>query len=307
LPNNWFYIFPNGCFSFEGQTIDNSLTSSNYLGIFNQYTSSNATNFYFDEFYAGPVIIDTIKPTIISAKVINSFDLAINYSEAMNNNIFDHNNYQADHGLGHPTSVTEDPNNSNTVHLSWMPNPILDDTIYSLHISNVSDIAGNFLDTSIIFTLHYPKAYDVLINEIMADPDPPVALPPYEYIELYNPNPFPINLENWKIKISTTTRIIGNVNINPNGYLILCHQNATQDFENLPQHCQTFGFTSFSISNSGADITLYSPNGNVISFAAFKDTWYQDPLKSQGGYSVEMIDPSNPCAGDDNWKDKQKN
>ena len=47
----------------------------------------------------------------------------------------------------------------------------------------------------------------------MADPDPPVALPPYEYIELYNPNPFPINLENWKIKISTTTRIIGNVNI----------------------------------------------------------------------------------------------
>ncbi len=292
----------NTNYSLEGQIMDNSFTSSNYLGIFNQYTSSNATNFYFDEFYAGPVVIDTIKPSIISAKVINSFDLAITYSEAMNNSIFDHNNYLADHGLGNPTSVTEDPNNSNIVHLSWMPNPILDDTIYSLAISNVTDIAGNLLDTSIIFALHFPKAYDVLINEIMADPDPPVALPPYEYIELYNPNPFPINLENWKIKISTTTRIIGNVNISPNGFLIFCNQNATQDFENLPQHCQTYGFSSFSISNSGADITLYSPDDNVISFAAFKDTWYQDPLKSQGGYSVEMIDPSNPCAGDNNWR-----
>ena len=85
---------------YEGQITDNSPISSNYLGIFNQYTSSNATKFYFDEFYAGPVIIDNIKPMIVSAKVIGSYDLAITYSETMSNNIFDHNNYLADHGLG---------------------------------------------------------------------------------------------------------------------------------------------------------------------------------------------------------------
>ncbi len=289
-------------YTLEGQFTDATFTSSNYLGVFNQYTSSNATSFYFDEFYAGPIIIDTIPPKVISAKVINSFDLAITFSETMDNSIYDSDNYYADHGLGIPTSVLDDPNSSNTVHLSWMPNPIIDDTIYHLSINNVSDLAGNTLDTTIIFTFHIPVAYDVLINEIMADPDPPIALPPYEYIELYNPNHFPINLENWKIRISNTTRIIGNVDIDPNGYLILCHQDGMQDFENLPQHCKTFGFSSFSITKAGADIVLYSPDGNVISFAAFRDTWYQDPLKAEGGYSVEMIDPNNPCADETNWR-----
>ena len=33
----------------------------------------------------------------------------------------------------------------------------------------------------------------------------------------------------------------------------------------------------------------------------FSNTWYHDPDKDNGGWSVEQIDPLNPCAGAPNW------
>ena len=46
---------------------------------------------------------------------------------------------------------------------------------------------------------------------------------------------------------------------------------------------------------------LYSKSGVLISRVNFSNTWYHDPDKANGGWSVEQIDPLNPCAGASNW------
>jgi hypothetical protein len=73
---NWnFYADAAGGHSFEfcGENSDLSYPDGEYFGIFCQYSSSNTYKFYFDDFYVGPAIVDTIPPVLIKP-----FDIIIN-------------------------------------------------------------------------------------------------------------------------------------------------------------------------------------------------------------------------------------
>src|SRR5579875_2070813 len=48
------------------------------------------------------------------------------------------------------------------------------------------------------------KAYDVVIDEVMADPSPAVQLPNAEYVELKNTTGHSIQLAGWKISSTST-------------------------------------------------------------------------------------------------------
>lgn len=65
----------------------------------------------------------------------------------------------------------------------------------------------------------------------------------------------------------------------------------------------TIGVSNFPSLNNDADvIALYASNGSLIHAVGYNTGWYQNAVKSDGGWSLEMIDPKNPCAGFDNWK-----
>ena len=65
----------------------------------------------------------------------------------------------------------------------------------------------------------------------------------------------------------------------------------------------TIGLSNFPSLNNDADIiSLYSAEGILIHSVGYTSEWFQNLSKSDGGWSLEMIDPGNPCAAFSNWR-----
>ena len=65
----------------------------------------------------------------------------------------------------------------------------------------------------------------------------------------------------------------------------------------------TISVTSFpSLDNDGDQLFLKAANGRTIHAVNYSLSWYQNELKKDGGWTLEMIDTKNPCAGSSNWK-----
>ncbi|MGA3014347.1 MAG: lamin tail domain-containing protein, partial [Bacteroidales bacterium] len=66
--------------------------------------------------------------------------------------------------------------------------------------------------------------------------------------------------------------------------------------------CVNIFSSNSALSNVGATLILKNTSGNIIHSVAYSSDWYQDPLKENGGWSLEMIDPENPCGCLGNWR-----
>ena len=143
--------------------------------------------------------------------------------------------------------------------------------------------------------------YDVVIAEIMADPSPQVGLPGNEWIELKNISSFPINLQNWRIGDSNgQSGPMLNFLLQPDSQVIVCTGSAVTAMSTFGN---TISVTSFpSLDNDGEEIVLKSSDGKIIHVVNYSANWYQNELKKQGGWTLEMIDANNPCSGISNWK-----
>ena len=143
---------------------------------------------------------------------------------------------------------------------------------------NIEDFGGNISKKINHTFLYYnAKEYDIVINEIMADPSPPIELPEYEYIELYNTTDFPININNWKLTVGNTELPIDkNTTIQGNDYLILCHNDAV---EKLSEFGNCLSFSSFQITNSGTTLSLIDRNNHLVSSVEFKSSWHSSSYK----------------------------
>ena len=140
---------------------------------------------------------------------------------------------------------------------------------------------------------------DIVINEIMADPSPCISLPEWEYIELYNTTDYEINICNWTLTIGKKNYSLkDDIIIQAKDFLVLCHDDAVEE---LSFYGNCYGFSSFQITNAGTDIALIDENENLISSVEFDISWHSINYKKDGGWSLEQIDPNNPCAGKANW------
>lgn len=156
-------------------------------------------------------------------------------------------------------------------------------------------------------TVEQVKAGDIVISEIMADPDPAAGSISYpEYIELFNKTSSPIHLKNWKLFVGSTYKLLPDIWIPQDSFLVLTSLTGISLF---PADVNVIGMASFpALTNTGQTVQLINDTGNRISVVMYSDDWYQDTFKKEGGYSLEQMDAANPCAGMDNWRaSKNKN
>jgi hypothetical protein len=287
-------------FQFQGAGEDQQWYNFTHFGILCKYTSSNATRFYFDDIYAGSPLVDDIAPTLLAINILGPNNLDLTFSESVDENTANNvNNYFADNGLGNPLAAGRDIVEKSVVHLLF-ENAFGQGVFNNLTVKNIKDLAGNVMEqVNKSFVFYNVQPWDILITEIMADPDPPVALPNEEYLEIYNRSNFPIQLENWVLNIGTTKKIFPNKLIAPGEIMVLTNTGAAELFA---QFGQVIDFSSLSLANTGTTLTLRNSEGAVIHSVSYNDTWYRDAIKKNGGWSLEMIDPDNPCAGLNNWK-----
>jgi hypothetical protein len=143
--------------------------------------------------------------------------------------------------------------------------------------------------------------YDVVIDELMPDPTPVVAIPGVEYIEIKNTTSANINLLGWRVAdLTSVSGPMASYILKPDSFLIICSSGSVAQ---LNAFGPTISVTSFpSLDNAGDVISLRNSVGKTIHAVSYTMDWYQNAVKSDGGWSLEMIDTKNPCIGIDNWK-----
>lgn len=143
--------------------------------------------------------------------------------------------------------------------------------------------------------------YDVIIDEIMADPSPAISLPNYEWIELKNRSNTAINLQDWRISdAGGGSGPMPAFVLQPGAYVIVCSQTALTAMSTFGPAIAVTGFPS--LDNDMDRVVIRNASGDVMHAIEYKLTWYRNELKQQGGWSLEMLDTNNPCLGAINWK-----
>ena len=287
-----------------GTVFDDKIGSSSFFGVWCKFTSSNATKFYFDDFRVSPIIHDTIPPVLTSLETISDDSLRLCFSEeidpitASNPARF---HFSAT-GIS-PASSQRDPDHPFCTWLVFavpLPGSFSD----SLHITGITDLKGNVIHDTSVFLSHYAHhPYDVLINEIMADPEPVVSSLSSEYIELYNRSDYEIRLQGWTFQVGNSVREFPDIIFPPKGYLII---SSDTNYSQYGLMVKLFSTPSV-LSNEGATLVLRDQKGHVIHAISFSSDWYGNAFKQDGGWSLEMMDPLNPCACSENWKPSEDN
>jgi hypothetical protein len=279
----------NPCAGFSNWVASNSITG----GTPGQINSVNAIN------------PDVIAPKIIAVSPLNANTLKIYFSEPIITNSLNSNLiYSVNNSIGNPNNVIIPNLISDNITLNF-PNFFNNQIIYNLSINiPISDCAGN-VNSAIVspdFSLYAPLFLDVVINEIMADPDPSQGLPNGEYLELYNRTPFPINARNWKFKYGSTEKIIDYGTIPANGYALITAPSVAANYQPFYSvlSCGSLSNSGF-LTNSGNSLSISDSLGILLSTVTYSDSWYKDNTKIGGGFSLEQIDPNNSCAGIKNW------
>lgn len=143
--------------------------------------------------------------------------------------------------------------------------------------------------------------YSIVISEIMADPTPQVGLPNAEWIELRNASSTAINLQGYRLQKpgANPSGAMPALLLAPDSCVVVC---TASQVAGLSVFGRTISVTSFpSLSNDADELMLLAPNGTVMHAVSYSSSWYNNTVKADGGWTLEMIDVKNACTGTGNW------
>ena len=299
---NWsLYIDDTGGTNYilAGTVNDGAALTGTHFGFFSEYTVSNSSNFFYDSIYVGDEVVDTSPPVLVSATAVNANQIDVLFDEAVDQATAELiSNYDIQPFLS-ATSAVIDGTNPALVHL--VPTAALTNgSTYTLFTDLIEDLAGNASGQQSVDFMYLvaelPAPGDIAINEFLCDPTPQVGLANAEFVELYNLSSKIFNVQDWKVGDATSDGTIQNGWLLPGEYIVLT---ATA---NVDSFAVATGVTSFpSLNNSGDNIVIRDNSGVVLDSITYSDSWYNDDNKDGGGYTIERINPNDPCTDFSDW------
>ena len=152
------------------------------------------------------------------------------------------------------------------------------------------------------FTLFYINNDDtskIKINEVYVDPFPSNGLAEAEYVELYNASENTVDLSGYSFVIGSSSYILPKFILKKDEYVIICSANDTSSFK---IYGRVIGISAMvNLSNTVASITIKNKVGRTIDRITYRQSWYRDNTKTDGGWSIELIDPFNKCDFINKW------
>ncbi|NJK87672.1 MAG: lamin tail domain-containing protein [Bacteroidales bacterium] len=178
-----------------GSFTDTSFSGSDYFSIYYKYTSMQDQKLWFDDLsISGNFIPDVKPPVFVRAWFSGKNSIKVEMTESLKNKA-EITPLLTDL-MDNRISDYEFSGNILTVYYQL---DFQNKSRYSFMIEKISDAYGNEADPFTIDLVYYlPQFNDVVITEIMADPDQKNNLPEVEYVELYNRTDYTIYVENWK-------------------------------------------------------------------------------------------------------------
>ena len=277
---------------------DNELFSPEWFGIYYKYSSTRDRLLWLDDLkIEGTFYEDNEAPVITRCEPSGKNSVEILLNEEPAQGIMIPVNFSLNRDENKSISVSKEGNLAYRVDFA---DKLINKSSNSLIINQMCDISGNCAQKIILgFTPVWAETGDIVISEIMADPLPQVSLPGKEFIEITNRSGYSFNLKNWKLSTESQYSLFPATIINPSGIIILCSAPDTSLFQKFGR---VIGMKQFpSLTDAGRILFISDSTGTLIHGVEYTSDWYKDDLKSQGGWSLEMIDTRFPFYYQDNW------
>ncbi|MBN2275228.1 MAG: lamin tail domain-containing protein [Bacteroidales bacterium] len=281
-----------------GRGTDKDIIISGHTGLTYNYTRSNDQKIWFDDLtITGFFREDKEVPCVENIFVMSSSSIKIIFTEDLKTEELTLAGFSVNNNIGMPAAMTIE--SASSIVLTFN-NSFISSQAYDIIISKAEDIYGNAnynLKTSFLY--YDPQPYNIVISEIMADPSPAVNLPEVEYLELFNNSGYNINLQGWVLTAGEKCITLPSFLMEKQSYVVLCEAPDSLLLKPYGPVLPIHGMPA--LNNKGQTLTLTDAAGEIIHSVTYSDRWFSDIGQSEGGWSLEIIDPDNPCGGYANW------
>ena len=282
----------------EGTAFDNTFTSSNYLGWFIRYSAGNSQNHYLNDVFANIPIQDSVAPTLDSISYASNNSVIAYFNEPLDtSSALDQNNYLLSPQTLNPAQISFI--DAQTVRLTF-GTPFLPKQLHTLAVTDITDVNANIItptQKTFLYDVFVPE--DVLISEFFADPSPTNGLPELEFMELYNNTAIPLNLTGFTVSDGSTTATLPHFTLAPDSFVIVCATTSVSAFAGYGNVLGVAGFPS--LNNTGDLIVVKDKTNQTIHSLTYDLSWYNNDARTDGGFTIELLNPKQLCKGKFNY------
>jgi len=253
---------------FSSQALENP----NIFSLWYKYTSSYDQGLWLDDLcIAGNFLEDTKPPAISSIYMMSSREMEVEMDEPVTWG------EEADWQVGGMQCAVQNSPLSGNIKLG-LPDHLEAGRDYLLGYPRLSDIYGNER-VSGTYNFYYPRPYDLLISEIMADPTPGIGLPETEYLSILNASGRLTSIKEWILIVNGRSCRLPSMQIKEGEEVVLLPEGSAEVFADI---LPVQGIASFpALNNQGAELVLCNATGTLVHAVHYLAEWH-DPDKRDG-------------------------